>query len=116
MARPLLALLCCGISAGLFALGCGKGGDAPGKGGLDGTGVDACDAYVAKMIACAGKLPAEARPAHEAAIRTARDVLAAKAEADDAALKGPAEAEARVALQETCSQMAEALAERALCN
>ena len=74
------------------------------------------DAYVAKMLACAGKLPAEARPAHEAAIQTARDLLEAKADADDAALKGPAEADARVALEATCKQMSDALAERAVCN
>jgi hypothetical protein len=115
MARALLALLCCSTFT-LACLGCGKGGDASSKAHLDSTGVDACDAYVAKMLACAGKLPAEARPAHEAAIQTARDLLEAKADADDAALKGSAEADARVALEATCKQMSDALAERAVCN
>ncbi len=77
--RAHLALLLWGT----FALGCGKAGGDPGKVDLDSTGVDACDSYLATMTTCASKLPAESRKSHVAAIRIARDVLEAKAEADD---------------------------------
>ncbi|XXX75058.1 hypothetical protein WMF30_46130 [Sorangium sp. So ce134] len=113
MARALLGLL---LLCGTSILGCGKAGGDAGKPELDSTGVDACDSYLATMIACAGKLPAETRKGHEAAIRIARDVLEAKAEADDDALKGDARAEARGALAAACQQMSDAVLERAPCG
>ncbi|WP_437981855.1 hypothetical protein [Sorangium sp. So ce117] len=112
MARAHLALLLWGT----FALGCGKAGGDPGKADLDSTGVDACDSYLAAMTTCAGKLPAESRKSHEAAIRITRDVLEAKAEADDEALKGDARAEARVALAAACKQMSDAVLDRDACG
>ncbi|KYF84369.1 hypothetical protein BE18_18465, partial [Sorangium cellulosum] len=112
MTRALLGLLLCGTSV----LGCGKAGGEPGRAELESTGVDACDGYLAAMLACAGKLPAETRKGHEAAIRIARDALEAKAEADDDALEGDARDEARSALAAACQQMSEVVAERAPCG
>lgn len=112
MARAHLALLLWGT----FALGCGKAGGDPGKVDLDSTGVDACDSYLATMTTCASKLPAESRKSHVAAIRIARDVIEAKAEADDEALKGDARAEARVALAAACKQMSDAVLDREACG
>jgi hypothetical protein len=108
---PLLFSLC-----SPFAAGCGRGSSAAGPIDLDSTGVDECDDYLARVVACSSKLPAQARPAHEAAIKTARDALEGKADADDAALSGAAEDDARAALKAACKQMAGALGERAICN
>ncbi|WP_437277014.1 hypothetical protein WME90_38075 [Sorangium sp. So ce375] len=112
MARAHLALLLWGT----LALGCGKAGGDAGKADLDSTGVDACDSYLATMTACASKLPAETRKSHDAAIRIARDVLEARAEADDEALEGDARAEARVAIAAACKQMSDAVLDRAVCG
>ncbi|AUX47148.1 hypothetical protein SOCE26_086600 [Sorangium cellulosum] len=112
MARALLAVLLCST----VALGCGRSSDGRGKADLDSTGVDECDSALAAMAACAGKLPAEARGSHEAALRIARDVLEARAEADDEALEGEAKAEARAALKAACRQMSDAAADRAACS
>ncbi|XXY53849.1 hypothetical protein WME91_22190 [Sorangium sp. So ce269] len=112
MTRALLSLLLCGASV----LGCGKAGGGPGKTDLDSTGVDACDSYLAAMLTCAGKLPAETRKGQEAAIRIARDALEARAEADDASLEGDARAEARGALEAACKQMGDAVLDRAACR
>ncbi|AUX36584.1 hypothetical protein [Sorangium sp. Soce836] len=113
MARALLGLL---LLCGTCVLGCGKAGGDPGSAELESTGVDACDGYLAAMLACAGKLPAETRKGHEAAIRIARDALEAKAEADDEALEGGARDEARSALAAACQQMSEAVVERTPCG
>ncbi len=113
MARALLGLL---LLCGTSVLGCGTAGGDAGKTDLDSTGVDACDGYLATMTACASKLPAETRKGHEAAIRIARDVLEAKAEADDEALKGDARAEARGALSAACKQMSDEVRGRDACG
>jgi hypothetical protein len=84
-------------------LGCSKG-DA-GRSGAAADG-DACEAYAARLEACVKKAPAETRAAHEAAINAAREIFEEKAKADDG----------KVALAEACKQMAEALAERPICN
>lgn len=117
MARALLPhLLLCGLLCGSSVLGCGKAGGDAGNAGLDSTGVDACDGYLATMVACAGKLPAEARESQQAAIWIARDALAARAEADDDALEGDARTEARGALEAACKQMRDAVLDRAPCG
>lgn len=86
-----------------LALGCGKG-DGLGPGGS--TGVEACDAYVTRLSACARKAPPETRPAHEASIGAARDLFEEKAQTEGD----------KVALGDACKQMADALAERPICN
>ncbi|KYF68713.1 hypothetical protein WME76_34205 [Sorangium sp. So ce119] len=117
MARALLPrLLLCGLLCGSAVLGCGKAGGNAGRAGLESTGVDACDGYLAAMVACAGKLPAETRESQDAAISIARDALAARAEADDDALEGDARAEARGALEAACKQMRDAVLDRAPCG
>jgi hypothetical protein len=115
MTRAVLPLFLFSLCSA-FAFGCGRGSGAGSQVDLDSTGVDECDDYLARVVACASKLPAQARPAHEAAIRTARDTIEARADADDAALEGTAKADARVALKTACKQMASSLAERAVCN
>jgi hypothetical protein len=101
MKTPLLLL----FSLSTLLLGCGKGADGirPADGA---TGVEACDAYVARLEACAKKAPAEDRAAHEASIGAARDLLEEKARSDGD----------KVALGDACKQMADALAERPICN
>jgi hypothetical protein len=86
-----------------LTLGCGRV-DGPGPGGS--TGVEACDAYVTRLEACARKTPAETRAAHEASIGAARDLF------EEKALSGGD----KVALGDACKQMADALAERPICN
>lgn len=116
MARaPLSFFLCGALLSSALVLGCGKRGDGSGGLDLDSTGVEECDAYVAKMAACIGKLPAATRRGHEAAVQITRDVLEAKAEAGDDALKGAARAEARAALKAACKQMADAVTDRSTC-
>jgi hypothetical protein len=104
-----IALLSLGLlAANLLLPGCGRGdGGGTASGGT--IGVEPCDAYVARLEACAGKMPAEARPPHESAIRTARDLLEEKA--DKAESDGD-----RVALADACREMAEALAGRPGCD
>ncbi|MCC6554785.1 MAG: hypothetical protein IT372_17560 [Polyangiaceae bacterium] len=87
----------------LLLLACGKDGAPTPAAGA--TGVDACDAYVARLEACARKAPADSRPAHDASIAAARDVFELKARDGD-----------KVALADACKQMADALAERPACN
>jgi hypothetical protein len=75
----------------------------------DKTGVETCDAYVARLEACAGKQPPEDRAAHQASIRAARDLIEEKA--DKAESDGD-----RVAIAEACKRMTDALAGRAGCE
>jgi hypothetical protein len=108
MPRDLLTLVVCS----LLATGCGK----PRGTDLDGTGVAECDDYLAQMAACASKLPAELRAANQAAIKTARDLLEARASSDAASDSKDANADPRHTLTATCQQMASALSERPLCR
>lgn len=103
------ALLSLGIlSAGLFLVGCGRSeGERPAS--SEKTGVEACDAYVARLEACAGKQPADERAAHDAAIRAARDLLEAKA--DKAESDGD-----RVAIADACKRMTDALGSQPRCE
>jgi hypothetical protein len=116
VARASLAfLLCSTLLCSPLALGCGKRSDGASGLDLDSTGVEECDAYVAKMAACIGKLPASARRGQEVTVQITRDVLEAKAEAGDDALEGAARAEARAALKAACRQMADGVADRSVC-
>jgi hypothetical protein len=104
-----IALLSLGIlSAGLFFTGCGRSeGERPAS--SDKTGVETCDAYVARLETCAGKQPADDRAAQQAAIRAARDLLEEKAD------KAEADGD-RVALADACKRMADALGEEPRCK
>ena len=100
MKKALLLLL--SIAAALP--GCGKA-DAD-RTSAPVTDADACEAYTARLLACARNAPAETRAAHEAAINAARELFEEKAKADDG----------KIAVAEACKQMTEALAERPMCN
>ena len=107
MKRALLLLL--GLSLSSLLTGTGCGGDDTAPASQDKTGAPACDAYVARLEACAGRAPAEQRPAHDAAIRVARDRFEEKAD------KAASDAD-RVALEDACKRMTESLAVHPGCS
>ncbi|EYF04420.1 hypothetical protein [Chondromyces apiculatus] len=94
------------LAAHLLLPGCGSGESAPASN--DKTGAPACDAYVARLEACAGAAPADLRTAHDAAIREARDRF--EHSADTAASDTE-----RVALEDTCKRLTDALSGRPGC-